>query len=256
MEIPSTPILHPEFSNPLWVKTVCTVLRSKNDHRLPRGVHGITSLFNELTSVVNSKLANPERLDYDPADNLVGQAVDKLAELMVSRRTKWTDRDSVKSAIDSLLPGRRFSESLFQHLVLESLILVYGSSVHFAYDRMTDHVLAQHYLRSMDVSTLEQSFKNDGPLAFINSTEHDFSDEGILATALIEALSVQIPELIKKELIEVAPLLGDNAEAISIFCRSLMWRDPKSVTATTKSIIRDGFPDRRQPPPANRNRQT
>lgn len=237
MEIPSTPILHPEFSNPLWGKTVCTVLRSRNERRLPRGIHGITSLFNELTSVVNSKLANPERLDYDPVDNLVGQAVAKLAELMVSRRTKWTDRDSAKSAIDSLLPGRRFSESLFQNLVLEGVILVYGSSVHFAYDRMTDHVLAQYYLRSMDVSTLEQSFKNGGPLAFINATEHDFSEEGILATGLTEALSIQVPVLVKKELIEVAPLLGGNAEAISSFCRSIMWRDAMAVTTTTKSII-------------------
>ena len=237
IEMPSTPILNPEFNNPLWLKTICTIVRGKNERRLPRGTHGVMTIFNELMTIVNRKLADPAQLDYDSNDNLVSQAANRLAKLMAEKRTKWIDRDSAKSMIDSLLPGRPYSQSLFRGMVLEGIISEFLSSVYFSYDRMTDHLVAQHYLGSIESAKMEHAFENGGPLAFVNSDDFYHSPEGVFLEGIIDALSVYVPELIQRELLEVAPLLRSNREAIDSFCRSIVWRDPIAITATTKSII-------------------
>jgi hypothetical protein len=45
LELPSTPLLTPEFRNPLFLKILCRGLNTKGERRLPRGFHGITAVF-------------------------------------------------------------------------------------------------------------------------------------------------------------------------------------------------------------------
>ena len=45
LELPSTPILQPEFRNPLFLKTICQGLRDDGQRLLPRGLHGISAAF-------------------------------------------------------------------------------------------------------------------------------------------------------------------------------------------------------------------
>ena len=64
IEFHSTPILYPEFANPLYLKTICHVLQSTGQTRLPGGRQGITAVLDSFIDVTNEQLAG--RLDYDP----------------------------------------------------------------------------------------------------------------------------------------------------------------------------------------------
>ena len=58
LELPSTPLLAPEFQNPLFLKTLCRGLNAKGERRLPRGFQGITAVFDLYLSAVNERLAS------------------------------------------------------------------------------------------------------------------------------------------------------------------------------------------------------
>jgi hypothetical protein len=55
LELPSTPLLAPEFRNPLFLKTVCRSLNAKGARRLPRGFQGITAVFDLYLTAVNDR---------------------------------------------------------------------------------------------------------------------------------------------------------------------------------------------------------
>ena len=62
IEFHSTPILYPEFANPLYLKTICHVLQSTGQTRLPRGRQGITAVLDSFIDVTNEQLGWSARL--------------------------------------------------------------------------------------------------------------------------------------------------------------------------------------------------
>jgi hypothetical protein len=70
LELPSTPLLEPEFRNPLFLKTLCLGLNAKGERRLPRGFHGVTAVFSLYLEAINGRLAS--LLDFNPKHGLVG----------------------------------------------------------------------------------------------------------------------------------------------------------------------------------------
>lgn len=63
LELPSTPLLAPEFRKPLFLKTLCRGLQAKGERRLPRSLHGITAVFDLYLGDINGRLA--ELLGFD-----------------------------------------------------------------------------------------------------------------------------------------------------------------------------------------------
>jgi hypothetical protein len=63
IDFPSTPLLAPEFSNPLYLKTLCSGLKASGQSRLPRGFHGVVKAFSQYIAGVNRKVARD--IDYD-----------------------------------------------------------------------------------------------------------------------------------------------------------------------------------------------
>ena len=237
LELPSTPILQPEFSNPLWLKIICEGLQNAGYSRMPRGYGGITQPLELFTKAVNQKLAKPDALDYDEADNLVQQAIGKLAERMVADNVSWVNRTDAKAIVDKLLPHRTFSNSLYYRLVTEGLLTEVVSFhdgddlVVFAYERIADHVKVNFLLDGLDNESPEKAFEQGGPLAFVRND--NYVPEGIIG-----ALSIQIPERTRKELVELVPELK-NQFWEEAFSQSIIWRSPDAVTETTKRIISD-----------------
>lgn len=121
IELPSVPILRPEFSNPLFLKMVCVGLSERGEMRLPRGFHGITMTFNFYLDAVNGRLA--KALDYNPNDRLVHQALDRLAEFQVVKNERWPPREEAEAIVNALLPREGFSNSLYRALVGEGVLM-------------------------------------------------------------------------------------------------------------------------------------
>lgn len=120
IERPNVPLLVPEFSNPLFLKTFCESLFKRKLTRIPRGLKGITTIFNFFIDAVHETLWR--RLDYDDRTNLVQQAVDKLAAYMAQTGESWVEREQAKRIVHEVLPAIGHQQTLFANLLSEGLL--------------------------------------------------------------------------------------------------------------------------------------
>ena len=239
LEFPSTPILQPEFQNPLLLITICEGLRGRNERRLPRGFHGITAIFDLYLDAVNKRLAKV--LDYNPSDHLVHEALNELASQLSQVEGHWLDRHQAENLVNELLPNRSFGESLYRGLVTEGILTetmvrrhrnAATEIVYISYERFADHMIADVLLRAhLDTAEPQSAFQEGGALEFICDSETRVSP------GLIEALSVQVPERVGQELISLAPALKKRWGTSEAFLQSIVWRRPDACSMETKEIF-------------------
>ena len=243
LEFPSAPILQSEFSNPLFLKTLCVGLWESGERRIPKGFHGITAAFDLYLKSINTRLAKPESLDYDSRDNLVREALERIAERLVEGDTRWLLRSEARTVIDALLPGRGYSASLYQALVGEGILvenmdpITGGASdevVFIAYERFADHIIADRLIRThLDVDAPEAAFSNVGGLAFLGE-ERKYVPHG-----LIEALCIQMPERTGRELVRLAPNVLNHPGLAYAFLQSIAWRKHDAFSEDTHAVLND-----------------
>ena len=240
LEFPSTPILQPEFQNPLLLKTLCLGLKDRGERRLPRGFHGITSTLDLYLETVNKRLSGS--LDFDPKDQLVRKALEKIATQMVKTDDRWLPRSKAKKIVNQELPDRKFSRSLYHGMVIEGVLIeemmTWKSKdsredvVFISYDRFTDHIIADSLLRThLDTEDPEAAFSEGGDLSFICEKERD------VPSGLIEALCIQVPELTGEELVTLAPKLLGRWDIDEAFRQSMVWRKPDAVSESTRKVL-------------------
>ena len=241
VEFPSTPILQPEFRNPLFLKVICKGLQVRGERRIPRGLPGVTNFFNFYLDAVNERLV--ESLDFNPKENLVRRALEKIAEQMIDldMGTRWLPRRQAEEVVNGLLPGRGFRDSLYRGLVVEGVLaeeLDWSASkseevARFAYERFSDHIVADFLLQKyMDTDNPQAAFMEGGGLAFL-------CDRSIYAPpGILEALLIQIPERTGHELVRLAPTLLDNPYHIAReFLSSIVWRAPSACSQDTLAVL-------------------
>ena len=151
LEFPSTPILQPDFGNPLFLKTLCEGLHHEGQRRVPRGFYGITAAFDLYLNAINKKLAT--QLDYNPNDYLVREGLERVAKDLIGADRRSIPRTRAQEIVDELLPNRTFSNSLYRGLVTEGILIEDKSwwtdnpsedVALIAYDRFADHVIADY----------------------------------------------------------------------------------------------------------------
>ena len=241
LELPSTPLLSPEFRNPLFLKTLCRGLQARGERRLPRGFHGITATFELFLSAINDRLAR--ELDFNPKSPLVCRALNEFAKALVTTGNAWLPLTQAEEMVNALLPGRSFERSLYHGLVAEGVLTedvlthkdVWQEEIVFiAYERLADHLIAKFFLdKHLDVQVPEAAFAQDAPLGFLCDSKH------YVSSGLLEALCTQVPERTGRELLELAPVLKDQWNVGEAFRQSLIWRDPKAFSDTTGKILND-----------------
>jgi len=240
LELPSSPLLLPEFSNPLFLKILCQGLQETGHRRLPRSSQGITAIFEIFLNGINKRLAR--ELDFDPKEKLVHKALDKLAEELAQQGKRWLTRHDAKALVDSFLPGRDFSRSLFYGLVAEGILLEDLHSgdgqrediVRIAYERFADHLIAKHLLeRCLSLEVFEGAFHKNGPLGFL------WDPDQYIPAGLLEALCIQVPERTGRELLELISTLKERWEIRRAFRQSLVFRDPKAFSDATRQILNE-----------------
>ena len=228
LEFPSASILQPEFNNPLFLKTICKGLHDSGERRIPRGFHGITAAFDLYLKTINSRLAEPESLDYDYRYNLVRQVLERFSERLSEGETRWLTLSEAQNVVNGVLPGRTYSKSLYSALIAEGILIedmirrsdgLHEEVAFIAYNRFADHIIADHLLNThLDAEDPYAAFSNDGGLAFLRE-EQKYKSYG-----LIEALSIQTPERIGIELVRLAPELMNHSMIGKAFLQSIVWR--------------------------------
>nr|WP_057927205.1 AVAST type 2 anti-phage system protein Avs2 [Burkholderia ambifaria] len=242
IDLPSTPLLAPEFSNPLFLKTMCLGLQASGQSRLPRGFHGVVTTFNQYVAGVNKKAARD--LDYNARNDLVTDALKDLAGRMVASHQPWLSYTSAESIVNARLPGRDYSRSLMAKLLGEGLLIEervwsnvedrFVSVVQIAYERLSDYLCVESLLDlHLNAADPLMAFKPGGPLDF-----------NALCTTWLrpgyhEALHILVAERTGRELIALIPALADEYFTPKVFLNSIVWRDPVSVTPQAATYLRN-----------------
>ena len=241
LELPSTPILQPEFSNPLFLKAICEGLQGRGERRLPKGFHGITAVFDLYLKAIHERLWNPESLDYDPNSNLVRQALERLAERLAEHETRRLPRSEAQTIVNNLLPGRDYGRSIYAALVAEGILTedmdptnggLSEEVVSITYDRFADQIISDHLLSThLDADDPDTAFSENGGLAFLRE------EDQYVRYGLVEALCIQVPERTGKELVRLSPAVMKRPNIANAFLQSIIWRKHDAFSEDTHVVL-------------------
>ena len=232
LEFPSAPILYPEFSTPLFLKTICEGLSDTPEKRLPQGAQGIVAIFELYLGGINRRVA--QRIDYNPSDNHVREALGRIARRLFEIEQYVLPRTEAEEIVNDVLPDQPYSRSLFLSLVSEGVLFRElregGEVVRLTYERFADHIIAEHLLEEhVDCERPAAAFREGGGLASLPGEPK--------WTGVIEALCIQLPERCGQELMLVVPEMKDHFNGEHAFLQSIVWRDVNAVSADTLTVL-------------------
>lgn len=231
---PTIPPLHPEFSNPLFLRLFCQALQNLGLQQIPPGLHGMSSVFDMFLESVNTKLCRPDLLDRDPAERIVQRSVESIAEAMATRQQAWLPRDEARTLVGAFDQTRGYAQSLFRHLIIEGVLAedrfhvaddTAEDGIRFTYEKFSDHTIVRQLLNTyLDVTAPAASFAPGMPLEkFVADEWTAYHHKGV-----IEALAIQLPERIGQELPTLVPAGALWLPIREAMIESLIWRAPNA----------------------------
>ncbi|MDO4692377.1 MAG: ATP-binding protein [Porphyromonadaceae bacterium] len=241
---PSIPLLHPEFSNPLFLKLFCQGLFKKGLNEIPIGYEGISNILNFYLDVVNEKIS--DKYNYPRKLSLAHKVLRRIAERIAETNNSYLSYEDAFSFIENLEVSRSildkaqfFQDLISEGLLTENLYWDKGGSpiegIYIAYERFSDHLVASYLLEKyLDQENPKKTFsdkgnKLGGVLSDWDSAEYN--------KGLIEALSIQLPEKISLELYEVAEHAKTFESVILGFIESIIWRRKETLSCKQMSYI-------------------
>ncbi len=263
------PFLDPEFSNPLFLKTICAAIKRKGETHFPKGLRGVTAIFDYyITSVAE---AIEVRLNLDPNLDLVRSVIKKLMDEMLDSGLHYIERSRAYEIADQTLPTNGDAErNLIQQLRSEGVLsddVAYPAEddngidvIRISYERYLDHFRAGRFIEDfVDPQNLNTAFILNGPF-YERIGERIYEKAGFL-----DALTIQIPERFDKELFDLVQLepsgkwyllnrvfrkiVGKGEPSpnritrrlkrylIDSFAESICWRDPAKTNDDTVRLL-------------------
>ncbi len=243
IKVPSTPLLSPELSNPLILKTICEAFEGGE---FPKGMQGLQKIFNSYIEHLNRKISN--QLDLDPDDEKVQKIIEKITNLIYKNDGKINiSKDKIKSEIKSLETGSKWSKSILLNLEKEGFLVLTKDYCYPSYDKYRDYLVSNCILN--DTKILQSNHLKTALVKKIDSLQSKVSYNGI-----INCLAVAIPEKFDFDLIDLyrgKKLSNDFiAGIINSFYRSIAQRSQCSISENTikdfeylKTIVGGEFED-------------
>ncbi|MBP6238444.1 MAG: ATP-binding protein [Saprospiraceae bacterium] len=260
---PSIPLLHPEFSNPLFLKLFCEGLHKKGLHEIPDGYEGISTIINFFLETINDKVSDkhnqPRKLQ------IVQKVVRQIAERVVDTNNSYIKFDDAFSFVIDMKETKAVTDKsqFFQDLISEGLLTqnVYWDregnhfeGIYISYERFSDHLIASHLLaKFLNKKNPKKSFSEDTKFAKtikviaakIGVTVEPKKLFEILKTekeanynrGIIEALSIQLPEQTNLELYEAAEHAREFQPVAAAFIESIIWRKKETLSDKLKDYI-------------------
>ncbi|HET8964432.1 MAG TPA: hypothetical protein VFM99_11060, partial [Chitinophagales bacterium] len=242
---PSIPLLHPEFSNPLFLKLFCEGLSKKGLHEIPDGYEGISTILNFYLEAINSKVSEKHRLPENL--NLTQKVVKKIASQIADTENTYIKFDDAYATVTQFAKDNSITEpaQFFEDLIREGLLTqnVYwergGNSfdgVYISYERFSDHLVCAYLLENhFDKKNPTNSFAVGNKLhSLLEDQYKSYYNKGI-----IEALSIQLPELVGIELFEAAPHAKEFDVVAQTFVESIVWRKKETINEKLKVYINE-----------------
>ena len=223
----NSPLLVPEFSNPLFLSLFCKGLSRMGYKSVPAGITGISSILNLYVKGVNLEISAPGKLDYDSELNLVGEVIKELSVAKIKNRCLPLTIKDAHKIIHSVSVQYGIKQGLYNYLLDEHIISkdfggLSNDIVEITYERLQDYYSACYIVDT--ITDLHSAFKDGGEYHFLfANSRRDFLTAGV-----VEALSIILPERKGVELYEVVPRMDSFAIAYA-FLDSLLWRDSSTI---------------------------
>jgi hypothetical protein len=247
---PATPWLAPEFTNPLFLRSCCNALNTEGQHEFPRGLTGTKAIFSFYIESVARNLGTGR----DGSDDLV--APTKLALSGIAGKMAVERRDYIARATATEIALHAFkllpppTDSSWLEVLQRNGLLRFDPDpnanpadplqppsdvVRFSFQRFQDYLMADALLAG--VKSPRAGFRDGGTLSFvIEKDQVSWRWRG-----LVEALSTQLPERFKVELVDVLPGKSDpwwtQFQVQDAFCESVRWRGKSSFSSRTLALF-------------------
>lgn len=233
---PSSPNLAREFENPLFLRTCCAYLDAENLKQFPKGLEGITAIFDFYLSAVAKKVERQLRLV--PQQKIARKALDAFLEACATHDDGGNlPLDTAIDLLERVHPsGGREDNSLLSTFLSEGVLTQeierhdseILETVRFTFERLSDHLRAKHLIAKIDSTDLKGSFQQE-PLATYFGPYASWHFAGV-----IEAMAVQLPENFGYEIFDVLPENSiEDPSLHDAFITSLAWRASKAFTSRT-----------------------
>lgn len=242
IELPNVPLLHPEFQNPLFLKLFCEGINKAGLTRIPDGLQGITSIINFFVKNVNVVLSKPKRVGFSDSLNLVQKSINALIKYKVDNELRYVPYEQayevVNESISNFIDKKGFIDELITEGVLSKNLFWkesddYEEGVYLAYERFEDHLTVQYLLEQYP--EIEKEFKEYGKLyKYVENENAVYRYKG-----LIEAFSIQIPEIKGCEFYSLIPDLKDKYPIVESFVESLLWRKVDTINEESKKYVNE-----------------
>lgn len=242
---PGTPVLNPEFHNPLFLKLFCKSIQAKGLTQIPDGIDGITSIIEFYLDSINIKLSSVNELHYDENMKLVHKAVNEVLTQIVENGHEFLSYNDTNIIIDRVFTGNCYKpEPFLKKLISEGIFnkdLRWSNDgkefqvIYFSYQRFQDHLTVSLLLdKYLNIDNPEKSFKEGKLYELVKDRRACSKNQN-----LIEALAIQLPEKTSKEIFEVAEHTKSYYQIADAFLNSLIWRRPESIGKGAKDFVND-----------------
>ena len=239
---PSSPMLAPEFTNPLFLKTCCKALKASHKTAFPKGFNGITRLFEFYVQSIEETVAKQKRYS-SPEGAVRGALLDFASKLFpghVTGMSMGKARDLINTHDRNPNRGDALFDTLLHEGVLAEEVLYQGNDqgkpvIRFTYERFSDHFVAQQLIQQVDPETLDSIFFPDHPLGkAIRHPSGFYRHAGIF-----EMLAIVVAEQYGKELVDLLPedATVSTTDTDDVFESTVVWREPASFTDRTLQLL-------------------
>ena len=239
---PSSPMLAPEFTNPLFLKTCCKALKASHKTAFPKGFSGITRLFEFYVQSIEETVAKQK--SYSPLEGVVEGALLDFASKLFPGHLTGMSMGQARDLINTHDRNPNRGDALFDTLLHEGVLaeeISYQDNdrgkpvIRFTYERFSDHFVAQQIIQQVDPETLDSIFFPDHPLGkAIRHLSGFYRHAGIF-----EMLAIVIAEKYDKELVDLLPedAKVSTRDADDVFESTVVWREPASFSDRTLELL-------------------
>lgn len=237
LEPPTSPPIHGEFDNPLYLRLVSEALQSDGRLSLDQANMGLGELTKMVLDHANEAVSN--RVDASVSDQIVHHAMHALASAIADQggaplprlaahavlNPIWSDNSAEKSLLDGLIA---------QGLVEEDVIpdsSPYGTDIiTITFERIGHHLIISDALAHVnDAGGVRAQLSGRlGKLIGLDAT---------IDVGLLEATSVVVAERFGLELTAFTAEIPDTTARDAAVIAGTAWRSASSITFATGSII-------------------
>lgn len=223
LQHPNVPLLNPEFNNPLFLKLFCSGLNKAGVCSVSKGTQGLVQIFDFFLEHSSNSIYTRHK-QISPSLKIIQKIIDAIVCSFIQYDKHFINYGEAAEIVASVASrfGIYLGTEILDELISEGIFakdITWNSEnnrvevLRFSYERLENIEKAKQLLKDVNKENLNQLFVPDGKLYFCR---YDL--------AMLDTLSILIPEKYKCELYSVFPEEDFDHNIASSFLQSLLWR--------------------------------